>query len=512
MYDSGVKFVNDYTMIYSGAPSDNKTRKAHGVAICLDPIATKVWKDSGSEWEAVSERIIKIRLKCTPIDIAVLSVYSPVNPSTKKVAEDADKFYFDLQDTINNVSTNDMLIIMVDLNARMSGNQQQLSPTNCVGPFTVDVENENGTRLKNLCEINNIIVLNTFFQHKLLHQTSWMHPGNKIWHMIDYTLANKKFRSSVEHVRMYRRASGAIGTDHHLMRTKIKIHLKSRRKCGLQKKISMDAVKLKDEKLVEAFQKDLREMVDDAEEHFIPDKKFNRKRKEWLTDEILKIIDKKAMAFVEWQNHRGTNLEANYRNKYKRLRKLAKTKIEHRQEEYWDEICEDIEKFIKINDPANAFSIIRRLKRGNKRVENMPIKDKNGKLLVNSTDRLERWREYFCELFNIHSTVDPDVINEIQITTPSRSDLERQNAQPSIEEVERALNQMKSRKAPGSDEVTADILKAGGEPVIKWLHEIFNDVWENEKMVKEWSSATLVRLYKNKGDKSCVTITEVSHY
>ncbi|CAF4057828.1 unnamed protein product, partial [Rotaria magnacalcarata] len=41
MYDSGVKFVNDYAIIYSGAPSDNKTRKAHGVAICLDPIATE---------------------------------------------------------------------------------------------------------------------------------------------------------------------------------------------------------------------------------------------------------------------------------------------------------------------------------------------------------------------------------------------------------------------------------------------------------------------------------------
>ena len=65
MCDSGVKFVNDYTMIYSGVPSGDKTRRAHGVAICLDPIATMVWKDSGSEWEAVSERIIKIRLKCT---------------------------------------------------------------------------------------------------------------------------------------------------------------------------------------------------------------------------------------------------------------------------------------------------------------------------------------------------------------------------------------------------------------------------------------------------------------
>ncbi|CAF1538999.1 unnamed protein product [Rotaria magnacalcarata] len=429
MCDSEVKFVNDYTVIYSGVQSDNKTRREHGVAICFDPIATKVWKDSGSEWEAVSERIIKIRLKCTPIDITVLSIYSPVNPSTKRMANDADKFYSDLQDTINNVSTNDMLIIMGDLNARVGGNQQQLSSTNSVGPFTVDVENENGARLVDLCEINNIIVLNTFFQHKLLHQTSWMHPGNKIWHMIDYT-----------------RLSGAIGTDHHLMSTKIKIHLKSKRKCDLQKKTSIDAVKLKDEKVVEAFQKDLRERVDDAnvdtisidekyelfvshlkekaEEHFILDKKVNREKKEWLTDEILKIIDKKSMAFVEWQNYRDTNLEAEYRNKYKRLRKLAKTKIEHRQEEYWDEVCEGIEKSIKSNHPATAFSIIRRLKGGSNRVENMPIEDRNSKLLVNTTDQLERWREYFCELLNVHSTVDPYVINEVQITTPTRLELE----------------------------------------------------------------------------------------
>ncbi|CAF4218130.1 unnamed protein product, partial [Rotaria magnacalcarata] len=63
------------------------------------------------------------------------------------MANDADKFYSDLQDTINNVSTNDMLIIMGDLNARVGGNQQQPASINSVGPFTVDVENENGARL-----------------------------------------------------------------------------------------------------------------------------------------------------------------------------------------------------------------------------------------------------------------------------------------------------------------------------------------------------------------------------
>jgi hypothetical protein len=59
---------------------------------------------------------------------------------------------------------------------------------------------------------------------------TWKHLGNKKWHMLNYTLVNKKFRSSVEDVRVYRNAAGAIGTDHHLVRTKLKLHLRCRKK------------------------------------------------------------------------------------------------------------------------------------------------------------------------------------------------------------------------------------------------------------------------------------------
>ncbi|CAF5166498.1 unnamed protein product, partial [Rotaria magnacalcarata] len=45
---------------------------------------------------------------------------------------------------------------------------------------------------------------------------------------------------------------------------------------------------------------------------------------------------------------------------------------------------------------------------------------------------------------------------------------------------------MKSRKVPGSDEVTVDVLKAGDEPVTRWLFTFFTDVWKNEQMAKEW--------------------------
>ncbi|CAF1454133.1 unnamed protein product [Rotaria sp. Silwood1] len=281
-------------MIYSGAPHETKTRKADGVAICLDQTATKVWKDSGSEWVPISERMIKIRLYCAPIHITVIAVYSPINPLTKQMGDECDKFYNDLQDTLKDVSANDMIIIMGDLNAWVGQDQQK---------------------------------------QQQQHET--------------------------------------------------------------------------------------------AKHHFPIGKNTNRKRKEWLTNDILKVLDQKSKAFIEWQNNRGSKLESKYHKNYKRLRKIAKIVTEHRQIEYWDEVCEDIEKSIKNNDLVTAFSIIRRLRGGSKRDENMPVQDKSGELLVNSKDTLKRWREYFHETLNVTTSIDQDLIDQIQILTLSTTEERR---------------------------------------------------------------------------------------
>jgi hypothetical protein len=78
---------------------------------------------------------------------------------------------------------------------------------------------------------------------------------------------------------------------------------------------------------------------------------------------------------------------------------------------------------------------------------------------------------------------------------------ERQDTESSIEQIRKALSQMKPRKpAPGQNEITADILKAGGAPVLIWLHEIFVYIWKNEEMIEDWSVTIIDRLFK-KGDK-----------
>jgi len=120
-----------------------------------------------------------------------------------------------------------------------------------------------------------------------------------------------------------------------------------------------------------------------------------------LTTDILKVLDGKAEAFMKWVNNHGSQPESNYHKNYKRLQKIAKMMTEHRQEESWDEISENIEKPMKNNDPATAYSIIRHLNGGSRRQENVPVQDKSRKLLVNSRDTLKRWCEFFCESLNV---------------------------------------------------------------------------------------------------------------
>ena len=98
------------------------------------------------------------------------------------MADENDKFYSDLQATMNDVSSKDMLIIMGDFNARVGQDQQHVIRSG-VRPFKVDIENQNGTRLIDFCEINNVIISNTFFKHKSIHQTSWMHTRTKKRHI-----------------------------------------------------------------------------------------------------------------------------------------------------------------------------------------------------------------------------------------------------------------------------------------------------------------------------------------
>ena len=71
--------------------------------------------------------------------------------------------------------------------------------------------------------------------------------------------------------------------------------------------------------------------------------------------------------------------------------------------------------------------------------------------------------------------------------------------QPSREEIAQAVNRLKDNKAPGFDDITGEMLKAGGEKLLDWLLRICSAVWSSERVPEDWKKGVIIKLPK-KGD------------
>jgi hypothetical protein len=73
--------------------------------------------------------------------------------------------------------------------------------------------------------------------------------------------------------------------------------------------------------------------------------------------------------------------------------------------------------------------------------------------------------------------------------------------QPSVLEVELALEKLKSHKSPGIDQIPADLIKAGGR-TIRWaIHKPSIAILNKEELPEGWKESIIVPIHK-KGDKT----------
>jgi hypothetical protein len=68
-------------------------------------------------------------------------------------------------------------------------------------------------------------------------------------------------------------------------------------------------------------------------------------------------------------------------------------------------------------------------------------------------------------------------------------------------EVEIAIAKMKKFKLPSSDQISAELIQAGGEILLSAIHKLMNSVWNKEKLPDQWKDSIIVPIHK-KGDKT----------
>ena len=73
--------------------------------------------------------------------------------------------------------------------------------------------------------------------------------------------------------------------------------------------------------------------------------------------------------------------------------------------------------------------------------------------------------------------------------------------EPSASEVELAIAKLKSHKSPGTDQIPAELIKAGGGTTCGEIHKLIISIWKKEKLPEEWKESIIVPIHK-KGDKT----------
>ena len=97
---------------------------------------------------------------------------------------------------------------------------------------------------------------------------------------------------------------------------------------------------------------------------------------------------------------------------------------------------------------------------------NIPVRNKQGKLLTSEKEQEESWKDHFREVLNRPDQPQTAEIREAEI------DLEINTDAPSKEEILKTIKSLKNNKAPGKDQLPADFLKTDPSPTEKYTTSI----------------------------------------
>lgn len=112
------------------------------------------------------------------------------------------------------------------------------------------VMNENGERWANFCQANELVIGGTLFPHKDCHKRTWRSPDGVIVNQIDQLAFRRRWRSSLQDVRVLRGAD--VGSDHHLLMAKVRLKISKVRKAE-SGRVRFEVSKLKDLEVRNAF-------------------------------------------------------------------------------------------------------------------------------------------------------------------------------------------------------------------------------------------------------------------
>ena len=500
---SGTKHLKSGELfLYSGR--DDRTH-AEGVGILLSKIAKKTLRG----WEAHGSRVImaSFNTRNRKINMNIVQIYAPTNEAEDEKKED---FYNKLQDIIDRLPKKDLNIIMGDANAKIGGENSGYEEI--MGVHGLGTMNENGERFANMCAFNSLVIGGSVFPHKKIHKATWVSPDRNTENQIDHFCISRRFRRSLEDVRVLRSAD--VGSDHHLLMAKVKLRLRKYMNHNESKRLKFQASILQSKEKKEDFQLELRNRFlpltdlgkDDVQTHWskvkevftsachkvLGEKKYHHK--DWISKESLDLIEDRRSKKAAMNESRTRGAKETAQADHAEAARKVKASVRKDKELFMNELAEKAEKAATEGHMRTLHQTAKIL--SGKRVSSeMPVKDKDGKTIFGKEEQMKRWTEHFSNLLNRSPPENPPDI------LPARNDLSINCEPPTKEEIVKAVKQLNSGKAAGPDFIPPEALKADANTTADILHQLFVKIWNEGQFPTDWNEGHVVKLPK-KGDLS----------
>ncbi|XP_062706099.1 uncharacterized protein LOC134287678 [Aedes albopictus] len=125
-------------------------------------------------------------------------------------------------------------------------------------------------------------------------------------------------------------------------------------------------------------------------------------------------------------------------------------------------------------------------------------RDKNGGLLTDRREVIERWKQHFDQHQNGVENVGTGAHGNRGNDDANAAE-DGNEPTPILREVQEAIHQLKTNKAAGKDDIAAELINMGPEKLATCLHRLIVRIWETEQLPEEWKEGVICPIHK-KGD------------
>ena len=450
----------------------------------------------------------------------VINVYAPHSVLVAKNPTLLDDLYNTLATLVNSFQnlSSAMLLIAGDFNAKVGKNEGE---DLCLGKFSRGRRNYSGECLVNFCEMHDLYICNSSFQHSARNITTWSkqytHPVTKeittSFSQIDFILVKRTQKHILTDARSY---SGTVTfSDHRLTVARFNCKwflVHKNRHSNRQFTPRLNNSKLANDKRLQKQYadkiqelivnqtggvteqqnskeqwKNLQTVIHQAAESTVGHEERTPKDKTY-DEEIAKIALEKKNLRVKYLNCTDVNNIRQMKARYNRLSHQIRTIAKNKHEKRISDIVDEIE---KSENSCRMFKAVKLLNR--KALGRMFVYDDEQKKVTDPSEVHQIVREHFRKHF-FKDNMEQLVIEPEYKPLSSRI---------TAEEVSKASCKMSNGRSPGDDNVSVEQIKYAPDIVKEEIAKILNYHIENGGDL-ELGKGLIAALWKPNKEKGVV--------